>query len=145
MLMDALRSSRIQRKESLCHCHTVKTSYVSLFTTKESHRCLFKHSTESLQGFYHICRERTQCDFRHLLSCFKKSLVVFKSKRTQSLVTKQILWRKGETRQRNNKNMPLSNTEGGLQQTAVLQSQPWHLFCCSEADESWKFSFIISW
>lgn len=72
------------------------------------------------QGFYHICRERTQCDFRHLLSCFKKSLVVFKSKRTQSLVTKQILWRKGETRQRNNKNMPLSNTEGGLQQSCNL-------------------------
>lgn len=68
------------------------------------------------QGFYHICQERTQCGFLRFM--------VFKSKRTQSLVTKQILWRKGETRQRNNKNMPLSNTEGGLQQTAVLQSQP---------------------
>lgn len=37
MLMDALRSSRIQRKESLCHCHTVKTSYVSLYTTVKNH------------------------------------------------------------------------------------------------------------
>lgn len=51
--------------------------------------------TETSQGLNHTSRERTQCDYWHLLNiALKKSLVVFKSKRTQSVVTRQILYRK---------------------------------------------------
>lgn len=48
MLMDALRSSRIKRKESLCHCHTVKTSYVSLFTTVKNHTDVYSNTPQNL-------------------------------------------------------------------------------------------------